>query len=255
MGDAHVIAFNTVIDPNTVCTVAQRNSPTSATLKSYPVYRSDDSHCRVLERRWKYCVDILAALPVVGTGSFHQNTMLRHARPTSCVSWTLDQRMQNEDIYGRTATTVDTQVLSDALAQLDYWIVTRQNRFVPRPLAQPTDLISWGGETVDFILCLVGRKLGVPGIQDRFSDANPNAATSSEIFINLDLAAERGIDSTVDIDTASFARKDMFHTLADGTDATNTVYFRLASNELPSQFRTTESRTVLSAQGWMRESV
>jgi len=259
--DATVIAFNTIIDTSAVCTDEQNRPPSAPGTKLllYPKYRCDDSHCRSLPRRWSHCVDILSALPCVGAGAFHQHTLLRHARPICCVSWDLKGKMRNGDVCGRIANSDDQQTLMDAMAQLDYWWVARLNGFVPRPRTSSSifdggDISVWGGRVIDFILALVGRKIAHPSIQDRFSDSDPHADVSSEIFINLDFAAERGIEYTVDIDRANFStRRDHFLRMQDGSSAENSIYFRLAATKLPPEFRTTKSRTTMGTSGWVRD--
>ena len=259
--DATVIAFNTIIDASSICTEEQNNPPgTSGTeLSVYPTYRCDDSHCRSIPRRWSDCVDILAALPCVGTGTFHQHTLIQHARPICCVSWKLKGKMRNGDIYGRIASVTDKNVFMDAFAQLDYWWVARSKGFVTRLGGRAltngrSDLSDWGGRVIDFILALVGRKVSNPSILDRFSDPDPNADVLSEIFINLDFAAERGVANTVDIDVVNFmTRKNQFLHMQDGSSAENSIYFRLSATELPPHFRTTQSRTTLGTRGWKRD--
>lgn len=259
--DATIIAFNTIIDTSSICAEEQNKPPAApgTTLSEYPIYRCDDSHCRSIPRRWSDCVDILAALPCIGNGDYHQDTLLRHERPICCVSWKLQGKMRNGDVHGRIASSDDQDALIDAMAQLDYWWVARSNGFVPRLQKsvftyKGGDMSVWGGKVIDFILALVGRKLAYPDNQDRFSDPDPQADVSSEIFLNLDFAAERGIENTVDIDSVNFTtRKDQFLSMQDGSSAENSIYFRLAKTKLPSQFRTTKSRTTMGTNGWKRD--
>jgi hypothetical protein len=259
--DATVIAFNTIIDTSSICTDDQNRPPATpdTTLSMYPTYRCDDSHCRSVPKRWGDCADILGALPCVGSGAFHQHTLLRHMRPICCVSWKLKGKMKNGDIYGRIASATDKNIFMDAFEQLDYWWVTRSNGFVPRLGGRSLtngggNLSEWGGKVIDFILVLVGRKVTNPNVVDRFSDPDPNADVRSEIFINLDFAAERGIENTVDIDVANFTtRKDQFLRMQDGSSAENSIYFRLSVTELPPHFQATKSRTTIGMRGWHRD--
>lgn len=117
------------------------------------------------------------------------------------------------------------------------------------------DVLGRHGATIDFVLVLVGRQLAYPGIADRRSDALPppsafspgSSLPQSEMFLNLDVAGLKSMNSAIDLDAAAFARKDSpeFCTLSApaGASLVGTVYCRIAPTPAP-HYQPAELRTV-----------
>jgi hypothetical protein len=111
----------------------------------------------------------------------------------------------------------------------------------PPRAAYESEVLARHGKAIDFSIVLEGRQLAYPGIADRVSDVPPPPGAppglpQSEMFLNLDVAAVRGLDRCVDLDSAAFARKDeaQLCTLADGSSLSGSVYLRISATPAPS---------------------
>lgn len=263
--DACLIGVNIVIDPTSVCSAEQvgAGAATWDRMSQHPMYRVDDSGLRTLPPRWAAISNLLRSLPVRGAGELHGAKILRHDRPLSICRWELQATCRNENVMGRKMTPSELSALHEIYEEVDSWLTLRYLHGTTSPTTnlQPLPLgftpvpelpgtIAAHAPAADFVIMLTGRQLAMPGIADRVSDA-PSVFGNAhipqmEIFYNLDFAAHRGPDDSIDLDSFSFARKDspQFATLKDGRSLIGTVFARVSATPAP-HLIALEARTVV----------
>ncbi|KAL1503115.1 hypothetical protein AB1Y20_011178 [Prymnesium parvum] len=253
--DATLLAINAVLEPQSIGTHAQvaAAAATGGSVAEHPTYRVDDVGLRALPPRWGRLAELVRALPVQGGGVLHAGKLLRHAPPRAACEWRLRGTYRNADVRGHALRGAEERALREAFEQLDAWLTARALLGDANATLAPRGGAAGRPAVADFVLMLAARQLAMPGVADRISDApRPLGAPDvpqAEIFLNLDVAAARGVDATIDLDSYAFLHKDapQFAALRDGTSLRGTVYARISATPAPPHVLPMAARTVAAA--------
>jgi hypothetical protein len=267
--DVTVLAFNAVLGSKTgMCPRALEYHPgararLAKSAEEYnPRYVADDSHVRGLPSRWPAAAEVLRCLPVLARNSKGDRlSVLRHSRPTTLCRVrylpTAAQEYYNRDLWGRRAEQNDEVVIKEALTQLDYWLLVRSERLNPCDASftpvEPT--LANFGPTMDFVMCLVGRRLASPSFDvDAVVDGycSKNGTFSPEaMFLNLDVAAAQGFEPNPGDGKVLWLCQEAFNGMNKPVDRRlkHNLFFRLANTPAGGRLLQTLERMV-GANGW-----